>query len=61
MRQIKRGNSVEERMEKRIVGFRIGCVEGQEGWSDGHEDKWKSATDELERWASSQGYDRDLG
>jgi len=52
---------VEERMEKRIVGFRIGYVEGQEGWSDGHEDKWKSATDELERWASSQGYDRDLG
>jgi len=26
-------------------GLRIRCGEGQEGWPDGHENEWKSATD----------------
>ena len=28
--------------------FRIRCGEGQEGWPDGHENEWKSATDRVE-------------
>lgn len=31
-------------MGKGMGGFRIRCGDGQEGWTDGHENEWKSAT-----------------
>jgi hypothetical protein len=47
-------------MGRTMEGFRIRCGEGQEGWPDGHENEWESASGRVGRRGTSPGQDRDL-